>query len=66
MVKGFVIVTFGGLGSTTGAIFAGLVLGIVEALVTLYIGAIWVWPVWFVIFMIVLLIRPQGILGGRV
>jgi branched-chain amino acid transport system permease protein len=66
MVKGFVVVTFGGLGSTNGAIFAGLILGIVEALVTLYIGAIWVWPVWFVIFMIVLLIRPQGILGGRV
>jgi len=66
MVKGFVIVSFGGLGSTTGAIFAGLILGIVEALVTLYLGAMWVWPIWFIIFMIVLLIRPQGILGGRV
>lgn len=65
MVKGFVIVSFGGLGSTNGAIFAGLILGIVEALVTLYIGAMWVWPIWFVIFMVVLLIRPQGILGGR-
>ena len=65
MVKGFVIVSFGGLGSTNGAIFAGLILGIVEALVTLYIGAIWVWPIWFAIFMVVLLIRPQGILGGR-
>jgi branched-chain amino acid transport system permease protein len=65
MVKGFVVVTFGGLGSTTGAIFAGLILGMVEAMVTLYLGAIWVWPIWFVIFMIVLLIRPQGILGGR-
>jgi len=65
MVKGFVIVSFGGLGSTNGAIFAGLILGIVEAMVTLYIGAIWVWPIWFVIFMVVLLIRPQGILGGR-
>jgi len=65
MVKGFVIVSFGGLGSTNGAIFAGLILGIVEAMVTLYIGAIWVWPVWFVIFLVVLLIRPQGILGGR-
>jgi branched-chain amino acid transport system permease protein len=65
MVKGFVIVSFGGLGSTNGAIFAGLILGIVEAMVTLYIGAIWVWPIWFAIFMIVLLIRPQGILGGR-
>jgi branched-chain amino acid transport system permease protein len=66
MVKGFVIVSFGGLGSTTGAIFAGLILGIVEALVTLYLGAMWVWPIWFIIFLIVLLIRPQGILGGRV
>jgi branched-chain amino acid transport system permease protein len=66
MVKGFVIVSFGGLGSTNGAIFAGLILGIVEAMVTLYIGAIWVWPIWFAIFMIVLLIRPQGILGGRI
>jgi len=65
MVKGFVIVSFGGLGSTNGAIFAGLILGIVEAMVTLYIGAMWVWPIWFVIFMVVLLIRPQGILGGR-
>jgi len=65
MVKGFVIVSFGGLGSTNGAIFAGLVLGIVEAIVTLYLSAIWVWPIWFAIFMVVLLIRPQGILGGR-
>jgi branched-chain amino acid transport system permease protein len=65
MVKGFVIVTFGGLGSTNGAIFAALVLGIVEALVTLYFSAIWVWPVWFVLFMVVLLVRPQGLLGGR-
>jgi branched-chain amino acid transport system permease protein len=66
MVKGFVIVSFGGLGSTNGAIFAGLILGIVEAMVTLYISASWVWPIWFAIFMIVLLIRPQGILGGRI
>lgn len=65
MVKGFVIVTFGGLGSTTGAIFAGFILGIVEAVVTLYLGAIWVWPFWFTLFLLVLLIRPRGILGGR-
>jgi branched-chain amino acid transport system permease protein len=65
MVKGFVIVTFGGLGSTTGAIYAALILGLVEALVTLYLGAIWVWPIWFAIFIVVLLLRPQGIAGGR-
>jgi branched-chain amino acid transport system permease protein len=65
MVKGFVIVAFGGLGSTNGAIIAGFILGIVEAIVTLKLGAIWVWPIWFIIFMVTLLIRPQGILGGR-
>lgn len=65
MVKGFVIVSFGGLGSTSGAIFAAVILGIVEALTMLYFGASWVWPIWFVIFLAILLVRPQGILGGR-
>jgi branched-chain amino acid transport system permease protein len=65
MVKGFVIVSLGGLGSTTGAIYAAVILGTVEALATLYLGAIWVWPIWFTMFVIILLIRPQGILGGR-
>ena len=65
MVKGFVIVCFGGLGSTNGAIYAAIILGVVEALATLYFGAMWVWPIWFTIFLIVLLVRPQGILGGR-
>jgi branched-chain amino acid transport system permease protein len=65
MVKGFVIVSLGGLGSTTGAIYAAVILGAVEALATLYVGAIWVWPIWFTMFVIILLIRPQGILGGR-
>jgi branched-chain amino acid transport system permease protein len=65
MVKGFVIVSLGGLGSATGAIYAALILGTVEALATLYLGAIWVWPIWFTMFVIILLVRPQGILGGR-
>ncbi len=65
MVKGFVIVSFGGLGSTSGAIFAAVILGIVEAITMLYFGASWVWPIWFVIFLVILLVRPQGILGGR-
>lgn len=66
MVKGFVIVSFGGLGSMTGAIYASVLLGLVEAFATLYLGAVWVWPIWFVVFVVVLLLRPQGIAGGRV
>ncbi len=65
MVKGFVIVVLGGLGSATGAIYAAFILGLTEAVVTLYLGSLWVWPVWFAIFVLILLLRPQGILGGR-
>ena len=65
MVKGFVIVVFGGLGNPTGAIYAAFILGIAEAVATLYLGALWVWPVWAIIFLVVLLLRPQGLSAGR-
>jgi len=65
MVKGFVIVVFGGLGSVTGAIFAAFILGLAEAFVSLYLGPMWVWPIWFLMFVIILLLRPQGLMGGR-
>lgn len=65
MIKGFIIVTFGGLGNVPGAIVAALVLGLIETYVTLFMGAIWVWPAWLATFIIALWLRPQGILGGR-
>jgi len=65
MFMGFVIVVLGGLGSATGAVYAAFIMGITEAFVTLYLGAMWVWPIWFVIFVIILLLRPQGLAGGR-
>jgi branched-chain amino acid transport system permease protein len=65
MIKGFIIVAFGGLGNVLGAIVAAFVLGIVEALVTLYLGTIWIWPAWLLTFVLALWLRPQGILGGR-
>jgi branched-chain amino acid transport system permease protein len=65
MIKGFIIVTFGGLGNVLGAIVAAFTLGIVESLVTLYAGTLWIWPAWLLLFVLVLSIRPQGILGGR-
>jgi len=65
MVKGFVIVVFGGLGSVSGAVYAAFLLGIAEAMTTLYLGTLGVWPVWAAMFLIILLIRPQGLSGGR-
>ncbi|MBI2237778.1 MAG: branched-chain amino acid ABC transporter permease, partial [Actinobacteria bacterium] len=44
---------------------AAFALGIIEALVTLYAGPLWIWPAWLVTFILALSFRPQGILGGR-
>lgn len=65
MIKGFIIVTFGGLGNVVGAIVAAFALGSIESLVTLYAGTIWIWPAWLLTFILALWFRPQGILGGR-
>jgi branched-chain amino acid transport system permease protein len=65
MIKGFIIVVFGGLGSVPGAIIAAFTLGIIETMVTLYGGSLWIWPAWLAVFILVLTLRPQGILGGR-
>jgi branched-chain amino acid transport system permease protein len=63
-LKAFVIVVFGGLGSTRGAVIAAFVLGTVEAFVVYNIGANWTMPIWLLTLLIVLMIRPQGLMGG--
>lgn len=65
MIKGFIIVAFGGLGNVLGAIVAAFSLGVLESLVTLYAGTLWIWPSWLLVFIVTLTLRPQGILGGR-
>jgi branched-chain amino acid transport system permease protein len=65
MFKGFIIVVFGGLGSAVGAIYAAFLLGFTEAFISLYISQLWVWPIWFLIFVGILVFRPQGLAGGR-
>jgi branched-chain amino acid transport system permease protein len=55
----------GGITSLPGAVVGGLVIGVAENLVGLFIStnAIVVAP--FVAIMVVLLLRPQGLLGGK-
>lgn len=62
-LKAFVIVVFGGLGSTKGAFVAAFILAILEAFVIYYLGPNWVMPAWLVMLIVVLMIRPKGLFG---
>jgi branched-chain amino acid transport system permease protein len=58
--KAFVITILGGLGSTVGAIFGGVTLGLAEAFAGTYIGMQWDDMVGLVIFVLVLVFLPGG------
>ena len=59
----FCVVVLAGLGSMTGTLAAGLILGVAESLVLMFFGASWAPAVAFGLLLIVLGIRPQGLFG---
>ena len=70
-LKAFTAAVLGGIGNIQGAVLGGLVLGVVEAFATQFIpgqfgGSAWkdVWA--FVLLIVVLVFRPQGLLGAKV
>jgi branched-chain amino acid transport system permease protein len=63
ILAAFAVVVLGGLGSVWGAYIGGLIVGIVEALAGYYIDPVLRSAVWFIIFLIVLIVRPAGLLG---
>jgi branched-chain amino acid transport system permease protein len=63
-VKGFAAAVLGGLGDPVGAVCGGLLLGLLEALVAGYIDPVYQDAVAFIVLLLVLFLRPQGILGG--
>jgi branched-chain amino acid transport system permease protein len=62
-LKSFVVVIIGGLGSMLGPIIGGLALGITEAFGTDWFGSTYGNLIGFTILVLVLIIRPKGILG---
>jgi len=65
IVKCFVIVVLGGLGSVPGAIAGCILLGVVESLGAVYVSSAYKDGIGFALFLGVLLYRPSGLFGAR-
>lgn len=63
VLTAFVVVVLGGMGNMVGALLGGFIIGITDALSGYYIDPSLKEVVYFVIFLIVLLIRPSGLMG---
>ena len=59
----FVVVVLGGFGSVLGAMLGGLLIGVVQVATAFLIGPQWTELALFLIFVVVLLVRPTGLLG---
>jgi branched-chain amino acid transport system permease protein len=63
-LNAFVVVVLGGVGSPAGALIGGLLLGLVSTLTAQYIGPAFPNVTMFLLLVLLLLVRPQGLLGN--
>ena len=66
IILGFAAAIIGGFTSLAGCIVGGVLLGIVENLVGIFISSRAIAPAPFILIMVVLIVRPQGLFGGPV
>ena len=64
-LKGLAIIILGGMGSMTGAVIGAFVLGMVETLAVASIGSSYRDAIAFGVMFVLLVLRPQGLLGKR-
>jgi branched-chain amino acid transport system permease protein len=65
LMKSFVVVTIGGMGNLIGAIFGGLILGVVETLAAVFISSEYKDVIGFIMVVVILLFLPQGLFGAK-
>lgn len=65
-MKAFTAAILGGIGNIPGAMVGGLLLGVIEALGAAYVSIAWKDAIAFVVLILILIVRPTGLLGERV
>ncbi|MGM0453793.1 MAG: branched-chain amino acid ABC transporter permease [Thermodesulfobacteriota bacterium] len=65
-LKAFTAAILGGIGNIPGAMLGGLLLGVIESLGAAYISMAWKDAIAFVVLILILIVRPTGLLGERV
>jgi branched-chain amino acid transport system permease protein len=63
-LNAFIVVVLGGVGSPSGALLGGILLGLISSFTAQYIGPSFTNAVMFLVLVVMLLIRPQGLLGS--
>ena len=64
--KGFIASTVGGLGSLSGAVISGLLLGLLETIIASYVSTTYRDLFAYALLVVVLIFMPNGIMGKRV
>ncbi len=65
-LKAFTAAILGGIGNIPGAMVGGLLLGVIESLGSAYLSTAWKDAIAFVVLILILIVRPTGLLGERV
>lgn len=63
--KAFVVACLGGLGTATGAVLGGIVLGLAETVGGAIVGPSYQEAISFIVLVLILILRPEGIIGRR-
>ncbi len=64
-LKSFVIGVMGGLGNPAGSLAGGLILGFIEGLIPNFMDTSWTPVIEFALFVLILLVKPQGLFGSE-
>jgi branched-chain amino acid transport system permease protein len=65
-IKAFTAAVFGGIGSIPGAMLGGVMLGVIEQFSKAYISTMWSDAIVFLVLVIVLVVKPTGLLGKKI